>query len=171
MTFFELARQRYSVRRFKDEPIPEDLLKRILEAGRLAPTAKNNQPQRIYVLKSPQALETIRGLTECTYGAPVVLLFAYDKQEQYVNPYDNWVVSGIEDVSIVATHVMLAAWEAGIGSCWVNRFEPEAVRRAFSLPEQQEVELLMPIGYAADDSVPSPRHNDRKPLEETVKEI
>ena len=82
MNFETLIRERYSVRDYKDTPIEDEKLAKILEAGRIAPTAGNRQPQRIYVLKSPEALAKIREHTPCAFNAPVVLIVAYNKDEQ-----------------------------------------------------------------------------------------
>ena len=86
MTFMELAKERYSVRKFSDKPIEKEKLDAILEAGRIAPTGHNYQPYRVYVLQSPEALEKIRGLTRCAFNAPVVLMVTVRKDEEWVNP-------------------------------------------------------------------------------------
>ena len=169
MDFTELAKMRYSVRKFVHREIEQEKLNAILEAGNLAPTAKNNH--RIYVIKSDENLEKIRGLTECHYGAPVVLLFAYNKDEEWQNIFEQGVRSGQQDVSIVATHIMLKAAELGVGSVWVNMFPPTETKRVMGLPENEVPVLLMPLGYAAGDASPAPRHTACKPLDETVRFI
>jgi len=169
MEFASLARERFSVRDYKDTPIEPEKLQKILEAGRVAPTAKNNQPQRIYVLQSPEALEKIRALTRCAFNAPVVLLIAYDENEQWSSPLEEGHFSGLQDTGIVAVHMIFQAWELGIGSCWVNYFPNSQVEKAFGLPENEKSALLLPLGYAAEASSPTPRHSQRKPLEETFR--
>ena len=171
MTFEELARARYSVRAFDSRPIEEEKLTRILEVGNVAPTGCNYQPQRIYVFQSQEALEKVRALTVCHFNAPVVLLFAYDRNADWKNPLEEGVHAGVQDVSIVATHVMLAAWEQGIGSCWVNYFSPTAATKALGLPENEVPVLLMPLGYAAKDAKPAGFHTQKKPLAETVQKL
>lgn len=169
MNFLELAKARYSVRKFSDQPIEQDKLNLILEAGNAAPTAVNYQPQRIYVLQSEEALAKISALCKCIYGAKTVLLFAYDDNQDWDNPKQPGIHSGEQDVSIVATHIMLEAWELGIGSCWVNLFSNAEVEKAFALPENEKAVLLMPLGYAAEDSKPVEKwHLGYKPLKETV---
>lgn len=167
MDFLSLAAERYSVRAFSDRPVEEEKLQKVLESGRLAPTAKNNQPQRIYVLKSPAALETVQTLTPCAFGAPVVLMVCGDTKEAWAHP-DTGHASTEMDVSIVTTHMMLEAWEQGLGSTWVCRFDTERARTAFHLPETVQPFCLLPIGYAAETAQPSPNHGKRKQLEETV---
>lgn len=169
MSFLDLAKERFSVRRFDARPVEQEKLDRILEAGNVAPTGCNNQPQRVYVLKSAEALAKIRSLTRCAFDAPVVLLIAYDTAEEWNNPLEAGVCSGQQDASIVATHIMLEAWEQGIGSCWVNYFSPTAVGEAFDLPENEIPLLLMPLGYAAEGAKPGPMHAPCKAIEETVK--
>ena len=171
MELWKTIEERYSVRDFAPRPIEPEKLNRILEAGRLAPTAKNNQPQRIYVLESEAALEKIRAITRCAYNAPVVLLVAVDTEEQWNNPLEAGVVSGEQDAAIVATQMMLAAWDEGVGSCWVGFMPPSEVKKAFDLPENERVALLLPIGYPADGAAPSPNHAKRKPLSETVRRL
>lgn len=168
MEFMKLAAQRYSVRKFSDAPVEPEKLSAVLEAGNVAPTAKNLQPQRIYVLSSVEALEKVDGLTRCRFGAPVVLLIAYDADEDWKNPLEEGIHAGQQDASIVATHIMLAAAEAGLGTCWVNLFPNSQANEAFDLPESIVPVLLMPIGYAALDAKPSRLHDERKPIEETV---
>ncbi|MBR1810624.1 MAG: nitroreductase family protein [Clostridia bacterium] len=169
MDFLTLATARYSVRKFSDQPVETEKLNKILEAGKIAPTAKNNQPQKIYVLQSADALEKVNGLTKCIYGAKTVLLCAYDKNQVWSNPLETVETAGEVDVSIVATHMMLQAQELGIGSCWVGLFPPQKTREVFGLPENEVPVLLLPLGYPADGAAPSERHTRRKTLTETVK--
>ncbi len=168
-SFMELAKERYSVKGFSERKVEEEKLMQILEAGNVAPTAKNNQPQRIYVLRSEEALKKAGELTICTYGASTVLLFTYNQQEIYVYPGDEAFDSGAEDVAIVATHIMLEAADLGVGSCWVNRFEPAKAMELFELPENETPVLLMPLGYPREGVGPLPNHTAKKALEETVK--
>ncbi|MGN1382817.1 MAG: nitroreductase family protein [Eubacterium sp.] len=166
--FMELAKARYSVKHFTDRPIEEEKLAQILEAGRIAPTAANKQPQRVYVVQSDEGIAKLNELTPCVYGAKTVLMIAYDKDEDWKNPVEEGIHSGQQDVSIVATHIMLEAWELGISSCWVNMFPNTKTAEAFGLPDNYELVLLMPIGYAAEGVKPLAKHTDRKAIEETV---
>jgi len=167
MSFMDLARARYSVRKFKAQPVEQEKLAQILEAGRVAPTAKNVQEQHVYVLQSAEALEKVRELTPCHYGAPVVLLVTYDKNKEFHHPEDTSFHTGVEDASIVATHMMLMATELGIGSCWVNMFLP-AAQKAFHIPANEVPVLLMPLGYAADDAPVAAWHTQYKPMGDLV---
>ena len=169
MGFLELAKARYSVRKFSSRPIEQEKLDRIIEAAMIAPTGKNNQAWRCYVLRSDEAMEKINGLSRCIFGAPMVLLFTYDTQEEWHSPLEEGIHSGVEDVSIVATHAMLEAWELGVGSIWVNLFPNTETAKAFGLPENEKAVLLLPIGYPGEKAAPSPMHSAFKPMEELAK--
>ena len=171
MDFTELAQARYSVRKFSDKAVEPEVLKRILEAGLLAPTAKNNQPQRIYVLQSKEALDKLDSLTHCRYGAGTVLLFPYNTDEDWKNPLEEGVHSGVEDVSITATYIMLRAIELGVYTTWCNYFANSKLEQAFDLPENEKAVLIMPIGYPAEGVAPAPAHTESKKLEEIVRHI
>lgn len=168
MEFTEVVKNRYSCKKYDRKQISEEQLDAVLQAGRLAPTAKNLQGQRIYVVQSAEGLAKIDELTPCRYGAPTVLVVAFDKNSVFVYPGEE-ANSGVEDASIVATHMMLAATNTGVDSCWLNFFDPAAVAKAFDLPENEQVLMLLDLGFAAEGFAPLPNHTSRKPLEETVK--
>ena len=170
MEFKEVVKNRYSCKKFSDKAVEDDKITAILEAGRLAPTAKNLQEQKIYVIKSEEALSKIDEATPCRYGAPVVMVVAFDKNNVFVYPGEKRD-SGIEDATIVATHMILAAEDEGVDSCWINFFDPEKLADALGLPANEEILMLMDLGYAAEGAGPLPNHASRKPLEETVKYI
>ena len=169
MGFMELAKARFSVRKFADKPVEQEKLDLLLEAGNIAPTAKNQQPQRIYVIRSKEALEKLAEYTPCIYGAATVLLFTFNKGEAFTYPGQDVLNSGAEDASIVATHIMLQAKELGVDSCWVNFFEPAKVCELFALPAEEVPVLLMPLGYPKEGAGPLTKHTQRKPLADTVK--
>lgn len=169
MELDKVMAERFSVRDYKDTAIEEEKLNAILEAGRIAPTAANIQPQRVYVIKSEEGLSKIRAITHCAFNAPVVLMVAYDADKQWKNPLEEGICAGLQDVSIVTTQMMLKAWDLGIGSCWVNHFPPTETAKAFGLPENEKVALLLPIGYPADDAVPAPMHAKMKDMDDLVK--
>ena len=171
MDFTELTQARHSVRKFCDKVVEPEVLNLILEAGLLAPTAKNNQPQRIYVLQSKEALDKLDSLTHCRYGAGTVLLFTYNTDEDWKNPLEEGVHSGVEDVSITATYIMLRAIELGVYTTWCNYFANSKLEQAFDLPENEKAVLIMPIGYPAEGVAPAPAHTESKKLEEIVRHI
>jgi len=167
MEFREVIGKRYSCKKYSDRQVEADRLNAILEAGRLAPTAKNLQEQRVYVLQSREALAKLDAVTPCRYGAPTVVIVAFDKNSVFTYPGGKRD-SGVEDASIVATHMILAAADAGVDSCWINYLDPEKTAAALGLPENEEVLMALDLGYAAEGAGPLPNHFSRKPLSETV---
>ena len=167
MEFKEVIKNRYSCKKYSDKPVEEGKLQAILEAGRLAPTAKNLQEQHVYVISSPDVLAKIDKVTPCRYGAPTVLVVAFDKTNVYTYPGEKRN-SGVEDATIVATHMILAAADEGVDSCWLNRLDPDELARELGLPENEEILMVMDLGYAAEGAGPLANHFSRKPLSETV---
>ncbi len=167
MEFKEVVKNRYSCKKYSDRQVEDEKLTAILEAGRLAPTAKNLQEVRVYVLQSAEALEKIDAATPCRYGAPTVLAVAFDRENVFTYPGGKRD-SGAEDAAIVATHLMLAAADEGVDSCWLNFFDPDALSAALGLPENEEILMLLDLGYAAQGAGPLPNHTSRKALCETV---
>ena len=170
MEFREVVKNRYSCKKYDGRKVDKAHLHNILEAGRLAPTAKNLQEQHIYVIESEEALAKIDEATPCRYGASTVLVVAFDKNNVFTYPGGKRD-SGIEDASIVATHLMLAAANEGVDSCWLNFFDPEALAVDLGLPENEEILMLLDIGYAAEGAGPLDNHNSRKEQSETVSYI
>ena len=167
MEFKEVVKKRYSCKKYSDRQVEPEKLEAILEAGRWAPTAKNLQEQHIYVVQSAEALAKIDRATPCRYGAPTVLVVAYDSKNVFTYPGGK-KDSGAEDATIVATHMILAAADEGVDSCWLNFLDPEALAKDLGLPENEEILMLMDLGYAAEGAGPLANHGSRKPLEETV---
>lgn len=167
MDFFTLAAERYSVRKFQKEHIKQSEIDRILQAGHLAPTGCNYQPQRILVLNSDESIQKLKNCTKCHFDAPTAMLICYHKDETWKRPYDG-ALSAPVDACIVTTHMMLAAWEIGVGSTWVMHFDPYAMREAFRIPEDVEPVALLVMGYPAEDAEPLPLHSQSRPLSEVV---
>lgn len=167
MEFFEVMKERYACKKFDGRAVEQEKLDAILEAGRLAPTAKNLQEQRIYVLRSEEMLAKMDKVTPCRYGAATAVVVAFDKNHVFTYPGDKHN-SGVEDAAIVATHMMLAAKAVGVDSCWVNFFDPEVTAKEFNLPENEEILMILDLGYPAEGVTPLPPHSQRKELTETV---
>ena len=153
MEFTEVIKNRYSCKKYAERQISDEQLTAILEAGRLAPTAKNLQEQHIYVARSAEALAKIDAVTPCRYGAPTVLIVAYNADDVYTYP------GGVY------------SYNAGVDSCWLNRFDPDRLAKDLNLPENEKIVMLLDLGYAAEGAGPLPNHGNRKPLEETVSYI
>lgn len=172
MDFMKLASERFSVRFFSERAIEQEKIDLILKAAQLAPTAVNYQPQMIYILKSSEALEKINRLCRCIYGAPMVFLICSDERRTWKSQTEPGYSAGEMDCSIVCTHMMLEAWELGIGSVWVRLFDVEAVAKAFDLPPYIKPICLLPVGYATEDCVPyAPWHDVYRPVEDFTEEL
>ena len=167
MDFAQLAKERYSVRKFQDKKIEKELLEQVIYAGRVSPTACNNQPQKVYVLESDAALEKLKKCTTCHFNAPAALLICYDKNISWKRSFDG-EDSGWVDASIVTTHMMLQAHELGLGTTWVMYFDPAAAIREFALPENIIPVAILPIGYPAQDAEPSANHFKLREEAETI---
>ncbi len=165
MEFEKVIRERFSVRKFKNDKISDELINKILEAGKLAPTAKNYQPQKIYVVKSKEGLEKIDKASACRYNAPVCLIVASDKNIAWSK--DNYSTYEM-DACIVATHMMLEATNVGVDNIWIEMFDKNIIKQEFNLDENIEPICLIPLGYKTDDCKPSHLHNTRKDLSEIV---
>lgn len=169
MGFMQLAKERYTVRKYADKPLEKEQLDKLLECLLIAPTAKNLQPVRVYVIEGEKNFAKLDELTKCRYGAPCVLAFTYNKDEDWKNSIESGFHSGEQDVSIVATHIMLRAQELGLGTTWINWYAPVAFERAFDIPVNESSVLLMCVGYAADDAHPARMHSETRPLDEMVR--
>ncbi len=167
MEFQELIRRRYSVRDYLPDPVSEEALARILEAGRLAPTAANRQPFRIVVL----ATEGRQGALARVYArawfqrAPLVLCVCGVPEEAWVRRDGR---SHLDvDAAIVMDHLILAATDEGLGTCWVANFDTAAARDVFELRPEEVPLLLTTLGLAADTPTPKPRRG----LDELVRRV
>ncbi len=167
MEFTKLISERYSCKKYAARPVEKEALEKILEAGRLAPTARNSQEQRIYVLCSEEALAKFDTVCPCRYGAPAVLVVGYDEGGVFTYPGGK-TDSGAEDAAIVATHLMLAAKNEGVDSCWLNFLDPEKTAAVLGLPSNVKVVMALDLGYAAEGSGPLPNHFNRKDPDQTV---
>ena len=167
MNFLDFAKQRYSVRKFKANHIEQEIIEQIIEAGHIAPTGCNNQPQRILVINSDTSVEKLKKCTKCHFDAPTAMLICYNKDESWIRKYDN-ALSAPVDASIVTTHMMLMAHSLGIGSTWVMHFDPEAVKTEFNIPENIIPHALLVMGYPHEDSKPFDMHNAYRDINDVI---
>lgn len=167
MEFEKLIAERFSVRSFKQEHLPQNIIDNILEAGHIAPTGCNNQPQRILVLNTDDSINKLKNCTKCHFNAPTALLVCHNKEESWKRVYDGALSSPVDAV-IVATHMMLEAQNVGVGCCWVMHFNPEAMKNAFNISENIEPVALLVMGYPADDAKPLDMHSKYRDMTETV---
>lgn len=167
MDFEQLINERYSVRNFKPEHLPQEVIDKILAAGHIAPTGCNYQPQRILVLNTDESIAKLQNCTKCHFGAPSAILVCYNKNESWERRYDKALSAPIDAV-IVATHMMLAAHNIGVGCCWVMHFDPFAMRKTFNIPENVEPVALLVMGYPSEDAKPLPLHYQSRPISEVI---
>ena len=167
MDFFELAKRRHSVRKYKDISVEPEKIDMIREAGRIAPTAANRQPIRIYAVQSKVGLDVVREAANF-FGAPLVFVICGDKNAAWKRSYDDMIATDI-DASIVTDHMMLEATELGLGSVWICKFDPAVLKKGFGMPEALEPVNILAVGYS-DDVVKSPDRHDteRKAADELV---
>ena len=167
MEFNTLIQNRYSCRAFAPQAIEQEKIDRILEAGRIAPTAVNKQPVHVWAVTSPDTLEAIKGVTRSNYGAPLLLIVGCRPADAWVRRYDG--KNGAEvDASIVATYLMLAAENEGLATLWVGSFDPALLSGLLPGTEGYELVAMINVGYTAPESAPSPMHDKRVGMDEFV---
>lgn len=149
MEFQDLVRKRESVRNYDPaKPIPEEVLSRILEAGRLAPSAGNRQPWKFLVVRSKENLEKVHACYDRDWfrAAPVVLIVTGKRENAWTRRYDGY--NSLEtDLTIAMDHLILAAANEGVGSCWIAAFEPNILHEALGLDQDEIVFAITPLGY------------------------
>jgi len=165
--FSELIKQRYSVRAYKPDPVPDESLQQVLEAARLAPTAANRQPFQLIVIHTAgREAELKRIYKKDWFVQPPLVICAcgvpgrgWTRREDGKNYTD-------VDVAIVMDHLILAAADQGLGTCWIGAFDPDAAREVLGLPDDVEPIAFTPLGYPADQL----GAKKRKPLDELVRQ-
>ena len=171
-SFLELAKERYSCRKFTDRQIEPEKIGRILQATIAAPTAKNIQPYKIWKVTSTEAKEKIQQVAKFPFvkESAVIFVIGAKKDDAFTRPFDQMNFGHI-DGAIVATHLMLAVQDEGLGTTWVGYFDAPKLQEL--IPEMQGYDLIaiFPVGYPADDAKPSNRHEERRAISEAVNEI
>ncbi|MDO9547419.1 MAG: nitroreductase family protein [Candidatus Marinimicrobia bacterium] len=169
MEFRELIKLRESVRNYDlKKPVPRDVLDRILEAGRLAPSAANRQPWKFLVVSSREMLEKVHDCYAKDWfrAAPVILIVVGKREDAWTRRYDGY--NSLEtDLTIAMDHLILAAANEGVGSCWIAAFEPNILRHALELNDAETVFAITPLGYPEDSYQPGHAKN-RKEISEIV---
>jgi len=172
MEFYDLIKTRESVRDYDPEkPVAKEVLERILEAGRLAPSAANRQPWTFVVVSSQEKLEEVR---ECYHKdwfeqAPHVLIVVGDKSKSWVRPYDGY--NPIEtDLAIAMDHMVLAAASEGVSTCWIIAFDYDKLAKVVDLKENEVIYCITPLGYP-HEGFQKKGQKIRKPISEVVRFI
>ena len=165
MEFNTVLQRRYSYRAFSPTPVEQEKVDRILEAGRIAPTAVNKQPVHLWAISDPGTLEAIKGVTRSNYGAPLIIVVGCHPTDAWVRRYDG--KNGAEvDASIVATYLMLAAENEGLATLWVGSFDPALLRGILPGADGYELVAMINVGYPTPESQPSPMHEARKAMDD-----
>ena len=166
MEVFEAILKRRSIRRFKPDPIPAELLERILDAGRWAPSAGNLQPWVFIAIVNRKTLSLLRRFSPGYLGeSPAAIVICSNRKlarEKGGELAEKYLV--IADCAMAAENMMLAATGLGLGSCVIKSFASEPVKELLKLPEGVEPELIIALGYPAEQPKPPPK----KPLEEVA---
>jgi nitroreductase len=169
MEFYNLISSRESVRNYDPyQPVPVEILERILDAGRLAPSACNIQPYKFLVISSPEKLEKVRACynREWFKEAPHILIIIGLQDQAWKRSYDGY--NSVEtDVAIALTHIILAAENEGVGTCWIAAYNPVILREALNLNENQLIFGITPLGYPKPGFIKAP-NKKRKPLGDIV---
>ncbi len=172
MNFYELISQRESIRSYdSSKRVPEEILNRILDAGRLAPSAGNRQPWQFLLVSSKEMLEKVRPCYEANWfqDAPHILIVKGNRKEAWTRSSDGY--NTLEtDLTIALDHMILAAEYEGVGTCWIAAFSPAILRHALDLDESEEVFAITPLGYTPERFTKKGQKR-RKLFEEVVKFI
>jgi nitroreductase len=168
MQFLNLAKRRFSVRKYKPDPVPDEDILYILESGRIAPSAVNYQPWHFLVIKEKENLVKILGLYHRDWfkQAPVVIIILADFNQSWKRA-DGKDHADI-DAAITADHMTLAATDKGLGTCWICNFDKQKTIDHFGLPDHLEPVAFLPLGYPDEETDPNRHTTKRKPLSSIV---
>lgn len=168
--FMRIIEDRYSCHSFTHAHVSASKLEMILDAGRMAPTAHNNQPVHIWVIKGEEAIGRLREVHPC-FGAPVVLAVGCKKDEAWVRECDGKNAAET-DAAIVMTHLMLTATDVKLANLWIFDFDPAKMRALFPETDGYEITGLLAVGHpSSEEGKPTELHEVRKTMEELVTEL
>ena len=175
MSFLDLANKRYSVRNYKNTPVAQEKINRCIEAARLAPSACNSQPWKFVIVDDLElakelagaAFEGIMNFNNFAFKAPVLILIVSERQKASAK-FGSIVKRknfSLMDIGIAAEHFCLQATEEGLGTCMLGWFNEKKVKKILSIPKLKRVELIISVGFSADDNIP---HKKRKSVDEIL---
>ncbi len=170
--FLELAKDRYSIRQLSGRPVEKEKLDAIIEAALAAPTAANRQPYKIWMISSDEARAKLAGANRMPFvqAAPVNFVIGADPGPAWVRPSDGRNFADV-DASIVATTMMYAIHDLGLGSTWVGFFDEPALKAAFPEMAAYDLIAILPVGYPEPAAAPRDSHSVRRAREEAVTEL
>lgn len=170
MSFLELAKNRYSCRKFSDKPVEQEKIDKIIESAMVAPTAANLQPFKIWQIDTKEMLDKIAKATPFTFGVSLLFVVGANKSRAYNRNFDGKNFAEI-DAAIVATHMMMEIQDLGLATTWVGHFDPAILKSEFPEMENYEVVGVFPVGYAADDAKISELHYNSRSKEELLAKL
>src|SRR4030042_758727 len=164
MSFLDLANKRYSVRNYKDTPIPREKIERCIEAARLAPSACNSQPWKFVIVDDAELIKElaraafagILDFNHFAFKAPVLAVMVGERQK--ISARFGSIVKrknfSLMDIGIAAEHFCLQAAEEGLGTCMLGWFNEKKVKKILSIPPSKRAELIISLGFADDEKIP-----------------
>ncbi|NIZ41275.1 nitroreductase family protein (plasmid) [Entomospira entomophila] len=164
-TFMNLAKSRSSIRKYQETPVEREKLITILEAGRIAPTAANKQPTTFMILQN-EDLHHLDNVCQ-SHGAPLAIIICADKNIAWTRPFDQHQMIDI-DATIATDHMMLAAEDLGLSSCWITYFDPQQLISNFNIPAHMVPVNILVIGYATEKHSSDRHEQTRKSLSQYI---
>lgn len=168
MTFVELARARFSCRAYEDRPVESEKIQAVLEAGRLAPSACNNQPWHFVVVRDPEQRRKLNAVypREWFSKAPVAIVVCGDHSASWKrgDSKDHCDI----DIAIAADHMTLQATALGLATCWICAFNAQGCASLLGVPTHVEPVVILPLGYPASSADPRRHAKERKELSSLV---
>lgn len=159
MDLKKIIEDRYSVRQFTDEVIDNSIVEKIIDLARKAPSAKNKQPYRVYLINDPFVIEELRKTIKSIGDCKNLLLITSIPNEAWINKRRNDYNIVDIDVGIFSTYIMLSAWNYGIGSCMIGMFDDKDVRKIVDLKVDEVPALFLALGYISPSSKPSEQYH------------
>lgn len=167
MSVLDIAKKRFSVRKYANKSVEKEKLDKVLEAAHVAPTAANLQPIKLYVVQSKEGLAKV-GKAANVYEAPVAIVVCADKSKAWKRPFDGMITTDI-DASILTDHMMLEATEQGLGTVWICFFKADVLKKELELPENLEPINILAVGYSDELTADENRHSTQRiPMDQLV---
>ncbi|MCD1293764.1 nitroreductase [Methanocella sp. CWC-04] len=157
MDVFEAIKTRRSIRKYKPDPIPDDILMRILESARLAPSASGRQPWTLVVIRNKNLKKALASACNNTKYVEECNVFIVGVGD----PSQKWYVT---DLSVAMEHMVLTAWDSGVGSCWIGYFTEDLIKAILDIPEDRKIVACLTLGYPDE----RPEERPRKDLKDLV---
>jgi nitroreductase len=164
LDFFEVIKNRRSIRKYQDKSVEKEKLQKVLEAARLAPSAMNRQPYQLFVVASKAVLAKVESACNQRWEAPIMIVMVSSPKEAWVREdgEEFWKA----DAAIAMNQVSLAAFAEGLGTCWIAAFKEKEVKEILGVDSDSRIPFLSPLGYPAENKGPIA---NRKTIESLVR--